>query len=107
MLGQRRRHWANIKTTLDQYIVFAGGTRRWSNAGAICDTLANIKPALAASSVRNNMEQQGYRTDITSSRQCNPGYGNFLCSVTNYINASTLKLWYHFTEIITIVLIEC
>ena len=30
MLGQRRRRWPNIKTTLDQCLVFAGCPRAWN-----------------------------------------------------------------------------
>ena len=30
MLGQCRRQWPNIKTTLDQRVVFDGSSTRWS-----------------------------------------------------------------------------
>ena len=39
MLGQRRRRWANIGTTLDRCVVFAGMLvqhyRRWANLNSV------------------------------------------------------------------------
>ena len=48
MLGQRRRRWASIKTTLFQCIVFDG----WASMHKVPDNMA-VMPAMIAGGVKD------------------------------------------------------